>query len=240
MSPRLHLRYLPTLDSKPYLTATLPHRRHLTCSLDTAIGLQLQALDLHRATAKLGYIVTALFAGLLEQGFCVPDATREGVHSVLTVTTMNRYITSGYVIAGSLESDQQDLCTCVVGQTDSLPCMFYCWTCLTVTWGASGNRVKATRPISYGLDKCAGHCICWTMLRVSDRRGRWGGGGPVPGGRRHGTGRGGHDGRQGHIGPDRGPGPAAGGAAEGRAARGAPAAAGTAGWQPRAPRLHPR
>ena len=54
------------------------------CSDEAVCDWCLQALELHRATAKLGYIVTALFAGLLEQGFCVPDATREGVRCVLT------------------------------------------------------------------------------------------------------------------------------------------------------------
>ena len=41
-------------------------------------GLTLQALALHRATAKLGYVITALFAGLVAEGFCMPDAVKTG------------------------------------------------------------------------------------------------------------------------------------------------------------------
>lgn len=53
-----------------WLTKSTYVLREKTCCL--------QALPLHRATAKLGYVITALFSGLVEQGFCMPDATREG------------------------------------------------------------------------------------------------------------------------------------------------------------------
>jgi hypothetical protein len=72
------------IDSRPCLQSPAATMAALHCSDEAACDWCLQALDLHRATAKLGYIVTALFAGLLEQGFCVPDATREGMDHVLT------------------------------------------------------------------------------------------------------------------------------------------------------------
>ena len=39
-----------------------------------------QALPLHRATAKLSYVASSLFVGLLEEGFCTAeDSPEEGV-----------------------------------------------------------------------------------------------------------------------------------------------------------------
>lgn len=49
-----------------------------------AAGLQrvgLQLLPLHRATAKLGHIVTSLLAGLVQEGFCTPPDAADGAHS---------------------------------------------------------------------------------------------------------------------------------------------------------------
>ncbi len=38
----------------------------------------LQLLPLHRATAKLGFVVTALLAGVVQEGFCAPPEAAEG------------------------------------------------------------------------------------------------------------------------------------------------------------------
>ena len=40
--------------------------------------LALQLLPLHRATAKLGFVATALLAGVVQEGFCTPPDTAEG------------------------------------------------------------------------------------------------------------------------------------------------------------------
>ena len=46
-----------------------------------AAGLQrlgLQLLPLHRATSKLGHVVTSLLAGLVQEGFCRPPDAADG------------------------------------------------------------------------------------------------------------------------------------------------------------------
>ena len=41
----------------------------------------LQLLPLHRATAKLGFVATALLAGVVQEGFCTPPEIAEGVRT---------------------------------------------------------------------------------------------------------------------------------------------------------------
>ena len=38
----------------------------------------IQILHSHKATAKLGYIATSIFAGLLQEGFCTAEEAEEG------------------------------------------------------------------------------------------------------------------------------------------------------------------
>ena len=40
--------------------------------------LSLQLLSLHKATAKLGYIVTSLLSGVMQEGFCTANESEEG------------------------------------------------------------------------------------------------------------------------------------------------------------------
>lgn len=40
--------------------------------------MSLQAVALHRSTAKLGYVAATIFTGLVREGFCTPPATQEG------------------------------------------------------------------------------------------------------------------------------------------------------------------
>lgn len=89
--------HLVDTDSGPCLQPCTMAASH--CSAQAVCDWCLQALDLHRATAKLGYVVTALFAGLLEQGFCVPDATREGVHHNLIAVNLDADIACGRRVA---------------------------------------------------------------------------------------------------------------------------------------------
>lgn len=49
--------------------------------------LAVQAMPLHRATAKLSYVTAALFAGVVREGFCMPVATSEGAHSPPALST---------------------------------------------------------------------------------------------------------------------------------------------------------
>ena len=48
-------------------------QRLLSISRAALRGLTLQSLHLHKATAKLGYIATSIFAGLLQEGFCTTE-----------------------------------------------------------------------------------------------------------------------------------------------------------------------
>jgi hypothetical protein len=41
----------------------------------------LQLLPLHRATAKLGFVATALLTGVVQEGFCTPPETAEGART---------------------------------------------------------------------------------------------------------------------------------------------------------------
>lgn len=71
------------------LQQTLPQAKTETgCKLSNNVAVQ--ALGLHRATAKLGYVTTALFGGLVEQGFCMPDATKEGTSGILLQARTSR------------------------------------------------------------------------------------------------------------------------------------------------------
>ena len=38
----------------------------------------IQLLHAHKATAKLGYIATSIFAGIMQEGFCTAEETEEG------------------------------------------------------------------------------------------------------------------------------------------------------------------
>ena len=49
----------------------------------------LQLLTLHRATAKLGFIVTALLAGVVQEGFCTPPEAADGALSRLACFQQN-------------------------------------------------------------------------------------------------------------------------------------------------------
>ena len=57
------------------LAATAPLLELAAAALQRAA---LQLLPLHRATAKLGFVVTALLAGVVQEGFCAPPETAEG------------------------------------------------------------------------------------------------------------------------------------------------------------------
>lgn len=55
-----------------------------------AAGLQrvgLQLLPLHRATAKLGHIVSSLMAGLVQEGFCTPPDAADGERAAASPLT---------------------------------------------------------------------------------------------------------------------------------------------------------
>lgn len=41
-------------------------------------GLVVCYLQVHKATAKLGYIATSIFAGIMQEGFCVAEETEDG------------------------------------------------------------------------------------------------------------------------------------------------------------------
>ena len=38
----------------------------------------IQSLHAHKATAKLGYIATSIFAGVMQEGFCTAEETEDG------------------------------------------------------------------------------------------------------------------------------------------------------------------
>lgn len=50
----------------------------LSCVLAALRGLVLQCLYCHKATAKLGYIATSIFAGVMQEGFCTAEETEDG------------------------------------------------------------------------------------------------------------------------------------------------------------------
>lgn len=54
--------------------------------------LALQALLLHRATAKLGYVAAALLAGVVKEGFCTPDVATEGERLARHLVSSHRLI----------------------------------------------------------------------------------------------------------------------------------------------------
>ncbi len=80
-APRLSERARASL-SRTQLQQPLPQAKVET-GCKPSENVAVQALGLHRATAKLGYVTTALFGGLVEQGFCMPDATKEGTSGIL-------------------------------------------------------------------------------------------------------------------------------------------------------------
>jgi len=41
-------------------------------------GLIMQCLYCHKATAKLGYVATSIFAGIMQEGFCTAEETEDG------------------------------------------------------------------------------------------------------------------------------------------------------------------
>lgn len=57
------------------LTAVVPMLRLLRAAVWQAAA---RCLALHRSMAKLTYITSALFAGIMEQGFCMPEGGEEG------------------------------------------------------------------------------------------------------------------------------------------------------------------